>query len=114
MKRDDDALLAVFTSTDSRDEALRIASALVQRGLVACAQVSAIDSVYVWDGALQQQGEFRLLLKTTARQYPAVEAAIRELHGYELPAIFALPVAQADAAYAGWVRRQSAGGLPGA
>ncbi|MFT3819980.1 MAG: divalent-cation tolerance protein CutA [Rubrivivax sp.] len=93
---------------------MRIAAALVQRGLAACAQVSAIESVYTWDDALQQQGEFRLLLKTTARQYPAVEAAIRELHSYELPAIFALPVAQADAAYADWVRRQSAGTPSGA
>lgn len=105
---DPSSLLAVFTTTASREDARRIASALVERGLVACAQLSDIESVYRWKGSLQQEPECRLMLKTTAARYAAVEAAIRELHAYELPAVFAVPVTQAFGSYAAWVREETA------
>lgn len=97
-------LIAVLTTTATRDEALRIAEALVQQRLVACVQISQIESVYRWQGEVQHEPECRLLCKTTAAQYPQLEAAIRALHPYELPAIFALPVEQAFGPYADWVQ----------
>lgn len=103
-------LLAVFTTTASRDAALALAEAAVSRGLAACVQLSAIDSVYVWQGALQREAECRVMFKTVAARYPALQALIRERHAYELPAIYALPVAQADEAYARWVRDATAPG----
>ena len=102
------SLVAVLTSTGSLDEAQRMARALVERRLVACAQISAIESVYRWDGALQNGPEFRLLLKTTAARYVEVEAAIRALHSYALPAIYAVPVDAAHAPYADWVGQEVA------
>jgi periplasmic divalent cation tolerance protein len=102
-------LLAVFTTVASREQAQSIATALVARKLVACAQISEIDSVYSWDGTVQHEPEFRLLLKTTSSQYQAVESAIRELHAYELPAIFAIEVAHSYEPYAAWVREGSSG-----
>ena len=101
--------IAVITTVASRDDARRIATALVERRLVACAQISQIESLYHWDGALQDDPEFRLLLKTVDTQYDAVEQAIRALHPYDLPAIYALPVERIDAPYALWVREQSDG-----
>ena len=101
--------IAVITTVATRDDARRIGKALVERRLVACAQISEIESLYHWDGALQDDPEFRLLLKTVDTQYDAVEQAIRALHPYDLPAIYALPVARIDAPYAQWVRDQSDG-----
>ena len=105
--------IAVFTTVGNRDDARRIAQALVERRLVACAQISAIESLYHWDGALQDDSEFRLLLKTVDTQYDAVERAIRELHPYDLPAIYALPIDRIHAPYAAWVRDGSDGAVAG-
>jgi len=102
--------IAVITTVASRDDARRIAQALVERRLAACAQISAIESLYHWDGTLQVDNEFRLLLKTVDTQYDAVERAIRELHPYELPAIYALPIDRIHAPYAAWVRNGLDGG----
>ena len=104
--------IAVITTVASRDDARRIAKALVERRLVACAQISGIESLYYWDGALQDDPEFRLLLKTVDAQYDAVAQAVRELHPYDLPAIYALPVDRIDAPYAEWVRDGSSGAAP--
>ena len=101
--------IAVVTSIDSLEGARAIASALVDRKLAACVQISPIESVYAWQGAVQNETEYRVLAKTVAERYPAVEAAIRELHSYELPAIYALGVAAIFEPYADWVADNSSG-----
>ena len=103
-------LLAVFTTVSTIDDARRMAAALVERRLAACAQISPIESFYRWQGAVENEAEYRILFKTSAASYPAVEAAIRELHGYQLPAIHAVALDQVDAAYAKWVVEGASGG----
>lgn len=102
-------LIAVHTTVANADDADRIATALVERGLAACVQIEAVDSRYVWQGALQREREFRLLAKTAEARWPEVEAAIRALHPYALPAIWATPVSHAHAPYAAWVEAGSGG-----
>jgi periplasmic divalent cation tolerance protein len=100
-------LLAVVTTVGSLDDATAMARALVGRRLAACAQISEIRSFYSWEGALQDDREWRVLLKTTEAQYAAVELAIRELHRYDLPAIHAFALEHVYPAYAAWVEANS-------
>ena len=100
--------IAVMTTTDSLDEARSIAAALVDRKLAACAQISSIQSFYTWQGTLQDDAEFRILIKTTDERYADVEAAILELHSYDLPAVIAFDIARAYGPYAEWVAGQVA------
>jgi len=102
-------MLLIHTTTPTRDEALRLARELVEQHLVACAQISAIESIYLWDGNLQQEPECRLLLKTSDDKWPEVERFIRERHSHEVPAIFAVPVTQASEGYANWVAKTTRG-----
>lgn len=99
----DQPIIAVVTTVATREDAERIARELVEQRLAACVQISAIDSFYRWRDAVQHDAEFRLLAKTRADQYQAMEAAIRALHPYELPAIHAFGCIEAEAAYAAWV-----------
>lgn len=102
------SLIAVVTTVATMDDARRMARALVERKLVACAQIEPVESFYEWDGQVNGEPEQRLLLKTTEDRYAEVEAAIREMHGYALPAIYALPVVQAFGPYADWVAKGAA------
>ena len=95
--------LLVVTTVGSREDALLLARALVESRLAACAQIGEIHSVYGWQGAVHEEPEFRVLFKTRAERYAQVEAAIRERHPYELPAIHAIATRHAEAAYAAWV-----------
>jgi periplasmic divalent cation tolerance protein len=101
-------LLAVYTTVGARTEARRIAQAVVERGLAACAQISEIESFYTWKGVVQNEPEFRILFKTTEAGYTALETAIRALHPYELPAIHAVVVDHVFEPYAAWVEEGSA------
>jgi periplasmic divalent cation tolerance protein len=102
--------IAVFTTVGKLAEAQAISRALVERKLAACAQISEIESVYVWNGAVQNEKEFRILLKTTRERYAEVETAIRELHPYDLPAVFSVPFDQVYPPFADWVMEGSSGG----
>jgi len=100
-------LCLVLTTVATRADADRLARGMVERRLAACAQISAIDSLYRWQGAVQSEGEFRLLFKTTAARAPALQAALRAGHPYELPAIVALPCGGALAEFADWVEDET-------
>ena len=108
-------LLAVCTTVADEVQAQRLADAAVEQGLAACVQAEAIRSTYVWGGTLHREAEIRLVFKTTAAHYPALQRLLLGLHPYALPAIYALPVAAASPAYAAWVRESVARPLgPGA
>lgn len=96
--------LLVVTTVGTRDEARRMARALVERRLAACAQITPIESFYRWQGEIENDREFRVLFKTRAECWPELEAAIRALHRYELPAIHAIAATHAHAPYAEWVQ----------
>jgi periplasmic divalent cation tolerance protein len=100
-------LIAVLTTTASREEAERIATSLVERSLAACVQISAIESVYTWEGTTQRDDEYRVLIKTTADRYLEVEATILEMHSYDLPAIYAFGIEHVYEPFGAWVAEQS-------
>jgi periplasmic divalent cation tolerance protein len=95
--------IAVYTTVAEAEDARRIARELVERKLAACAHVAEIESFYTWDGALQHEGEYRVMLKTTEDRYAEVEQAILALHPYELPAVWAVAFEHVHAPYAAWI-----------
>ena len=97
-------LIAVYTTIANEEQAQMLASAAIESNLAACVQTQPIRSTYRWQGQIEHQDEVRLLLKTTCTGYPNLEKLLIEMHPYELPAIFAVPVCAASAAYAQWVQ----------
>ena len=96
--------IQIETTTASQEEALRIARELVERRLVACAQVTGpVTSVYRWEGNVEQGEEWRCTLKTRASLFKEVATAIRELHSYECPEIIAVAMVEASADYLAWM-----------
>jgi len=94
----------VLTTAGSREEAQKIAQALVERRLAACVNiVGPMDSVYRWKGVVESAREFLLLIKTTAATFPAVRAALQELHSYELPECILLDIEDGSPDYLSWI-----------
>lgn len=100
--------LLVLTSLPDRAAAERLADALVEKRLAACVNILApCRSVYRWKEAVQHDDEHPMLIKSTADAYPALEAAIRAGHPYELPEIIAVPVERGLPAYLDWVAAET-------
>jgi periplasmic divalent cation tolerance protein len=97
------ALLAVFTTVSDDAQASALARGAIEQRLAACVQQEAIRSTYRWQGAIESGAEVRLLFKTTRERVDALIGWLATNHPYELPAIYALPVAAGTPAYAAWV-----------
>lgn len=103
-------LLEVEVTCPDETLALAIARACVGERLAACAGVGgSVRSLYRWEGAIQDEPETVLRLKTTRACFDALSRRITALHPYEVPAILAFPVAAANAAFADWLRTETAG-----
>ena len=99
--------LQITTTTADRDEAERIAAALVERRLAACVQiVGPIRSIYRWQGEVERADEWLCLIKATREAFPAVETAIHELHSYECPEVIATPIVDGSTDYLRWLGDQ--------
>lgn len=101
---------ALLVIANCPDEACanRIALAVVEAGLAACVNLlPRVQSVYRWQGAIESASEVPLLIKTTPGRYTELEAAIRELHPYDVPEIIALPIAQGLPAYLDWLAAET-------
>lgn len=98
--------VVVLVTCASRSEARRIAREIVSRRLAACANMLEIPvhSAYRWKGKIENAREFLLLIKTSARRLPALEAGVKRLHSYDVPEFIALPIVAGSPAYLKWLR----------
>ncbi len=96
--------LVVVTTVGTEEEANQLAEELVARRHSACVNIIPIHrSVYRWQGKICDDREFLLVIKTLAQEYEAVEAAVRELHSYELPEILAFNVSRGERHFLDWI-----------
>ncbi len=96
--------IVVITTVGTEEEANSLAAELVGRRHAACVNVLPIArSVYRWQGKIREDSEFLLLIKSVSDRYPAIEAAIQELHSYELPEILCLDVGDGEQKYLRWL-----------
>ncbi|NKI33575.1 divalent-cation tolerance protein CutA [Wenzhouxiangella sp. XN79A] len=110
-----DTLLLVHTTCADADQARRLAAAVVDGRLAACASVgAAVGSTFPWDDTIQHDQEIPVTFKTTLGAFDALERAMDTLHPYDVPELLAVPVVAASADYAAWVRDWVAGSAAGA
>lgn len=96
--------LVVVTTVGTEEEANRLARELVARRHSCCVNILPIQrSVYRWQGEICEDSEFMLLVKTLEEEYEKVEAAIQELHSYELPEILAFNVRRGEEGFLHWI-----------
>ena len=101
--------IVAFTTAPSPEAARALVGALVERRLVACGTVvPGAVSVYRWRGAVEQQDEALVVLKTTTGRWPELAAVFSGLHPYEVPELVAVPVVGGLPAYLRWLSEATA------
>jgi periplasmic divalent cation tolerance protein len=100
-------IIQVFTTTEKKEDAERIARALIDGKLAACVQIMGpMESTYRWQGRIEKSVEWFCFIKTTQDAYPELEKTIKENHPYEVPEIIAVPVSGGSADYLAWLKGQ--------
>ncbi len=96
--------IIIFVTAPNRDEAARIAEAIVSERLAACVNIiNGIESIYRWEGEVTRDSESLLIIKTTEDLYAKLEGRVRELHTYTTPEVIAVKIDRGSEDYLRWI-----------
>jgi periplasmic divalent cation tolerance protein len=96
--------IQISTTTETKEQAEKIAQYLVETNLAACVQITGpITSIYRWKGKVENTQEWLCLIKTQDDLFNKVEAAIKSRHTYETPEIIAVPIVKGSKEYLNWI-----------
>jgi periplasmic divalent cation tolerance protein len=97
--------IVVLVTCASVKEARKIARAVVEQRIAACANIATtpVQSIYRWKGKVESAKEFLLIIKTTQARFTKLKAEVKRLHSYDVPEIIALPIVRGAAAYLTWI-----------
>jgi len=84
-------------------QAPALARALLDQRLIACATIVSGRSLFCWQGAVEEEEEALLVIKSRADCWDSIREALCRLHPYDTPEIIALPVVQGLPAYLAWI-----------
>lgn len=98
----------IYITAGSEAEAARLGRSLVEARLAACANVIApVKSIYWWDGAVQEDTEAALVLKTRADLVDALIAKVKDEHSYDCPCVVSLPIEAGNPDYLAWINAET-------
>jgi periplasmic divalent cation tolerance protein len=101
--------IVVLSNCASSEEAAKIARALVEARLAACVNIiPGVRSIYRWQGAVEDEQEWTLLIKTRRGLFDAVKVEIAKAHSYQLPEILAVPLVDGVQSYLDWIDHETA------
>jgi len=96
--------VVVMTTLPADADGPAFGRALLNERLAACVNLLApMDSVYRWEGRVEEETERQVIIKTTRDRLNALWDRVRELHPYEVPEFIVLAIADGNEAYLKWV-----------
>ena len=99
----------VLTTLPADADGPAFAHALVTARLAACVNLLApMESVYRWEGDIEQETERQVVIKTSRDRVAALWDRVRELHPYDVPEFLVLPIVDGNDAYLRWVADSTA------
>ena len=98
-------MILVYITNPTKEEAKKIAKHLLEKKLIACANIFPIESMYHWEGKVAEEKEFVLLGKTKEENYAKITDEVEKIHSYDTPCILRLPM-EANEKYKSWLGKE--------
>ncbi|MGK7896499.1 MAG: divalent-cation tolerance protein CutA [Xenococcus sp. (in: cyanobacteria)] len=101
--KDASSYCLVLATVPSEEEGKKIAQALLTEKLAACISMTPVNSIYTWQGEINQDREWQLFIKTHFNLFSQLAEKIQTLHSYDVPEIIALPILAGSQPYLNWI-----------
>jgi periplasmic divalent cation tolerance protein len=102
-------LLFLYITCPTKELALSLSERAIHGKMAACANIHGpITSVYPWEGKIQQDTEWVLILKTARTQVDSLTEFVEKEHPYQIPCILQMPIVGGNASYMQWLLDQMA------
>ena len=97
----------VYMTAGSKDEAVNIGKELVASRLAACVNIlDNMNSIYLWQGEIQDDAEVVIIAKTTEDRIPELTKKVKSIHSYDCPCIVSLPVLGGYQPFLDWIAKE--------
>lgn len=101
----DNKFVTGFITTDTIDSARKISTMLLEKKLIACANIiPGVESHYWWQGSLQRSQEYILLIKTKPDYAAKINQEVHAIHSYEVPCIAFYDIENINGDFADWMK----------
>ena len=99
--------LLITTTFESRADVEKMTTTLLEKRLIACAQITGpVSSSYWWQGKIVSSEEYLLVMKSDESLYNELEQVIQESHPYETPEIIATVITHLSEEYRQWMEKE--------
>lgn len=93
----------IVSTYPNKKSILKIANELVKNKTIACVNISKIDSIYSWNGKIQNSPEYIVIFKTVTKNKIKLKKIIEETHPYDVPEIAEIDVTSINKSYLNWL-----------
>ena len=94
----------IYMTAGNKEEARNIGRELVRSRLAACVNIlDNMNSVYMWNGDIQEDAEVVLIAKTTRERVPELVEKVKSMHSYDCPCVVSLPVLDGHKPFLDWI-----------
>ncbi len=95
----------VYITCESLDEARKIARHLLEKRLIACANIFPVRSLFWWEGKIEECNEFVMIVKTKAERFKELREEVKKIHSYSVPCICAFVVEEGNKEFLEWIEK---------
>ena len=99
------SMVLAYIICKDNNEAEKIATHLLKKRLIACANMFSIKSMYWWNHRIARENETVVIAKTTGKNFKKVESEAKKIHSYKIPCIMRLD-AKANKEYESWINSE--------
>lgn len=101
-------IIYIFWTCRDTIEAKKLIHQLLEQRLIACASVfPEVESIYRWEGKIEESKETKVILKTAKKHFTQILSHITAYGSYEVPEISQVEIEQANPAYEAWVHQET-------
>ena len=98
----------VYMTTENREQAREIGKVLVEERLVACVNIiDGMNSMFWWEGKVQDDLETVLIAKTRAELVPEITERVKKLHSYDVPCVVSVQLLEGNQDFMDWIGRET-------
>jgi periplasmic divalent cation tolerance protein len=93
----------IISTYPNKKSISKISNDLIKNKIIACVNISKIDSVYSWNGKIQNSSEYIAIFKTITKNKTKLKKVIAETHPYDVPEIAEIDVTSINKSYLNWL-----------
>jgi len=98
----------VYMTMENRDQAREIGRVLVRERLAACVNIiDQMNSIYWWEGKVQEESETVMIAKTRAALVPELTERVKKLHSYDVPCVVSMQLLEGNQDFLDWIGRET-------